>query len=217
MNVERDVVLEESREDVQRKVDDGPVREVVEDLALEHVDHAVGEVRQSLGGIRLFLEALNSPVGASDHDAELADVRHALHRQGRDPAVAFMGLSKGGQVDVGERVAGHHEERLAPEEIRNVANPPRGAQELLLVSVGEVDAQRRSVADPLPNGVREPVEVGDHLGESMAGKKLQDVLHHGPVDDRHHRLRHLVGEWPQPRSEAGRHHHCAHQWAAGSM
>ena len=50
-------------------------REEVEDLGAEHVDAAVGEVRERFGRVGLLLEALDAAVGVGDRDAELARCR----------------------------------------------------------------------------------------------------------------------------------------------
>ena len=57
MDAERDTGLEQRREDIEREVDLLLLGEVVEDLGLEHVDHAVGEVGKGVSGVRLLLEA----------------------------------------------------------------------------------------------------------------------------------------------------------------
>ena len=88
VHVERHVVLEQRREDVEREVDRVVVGEVVEDLGAERVDHAVDEVRERLGGVGLLLEALDPAVGAGDDHAVLADVGDLLDGERRDPAVA---------------------------------------------------------------------------------------------------------------------------------
>src|SRR5215210_6428412 len=74
MRVERHVALEQRREHVHRPVGEaGRVvgaggfagtagGEEVEDLGLEHVDAAVGEVGERFVGVRLLLEALDPPV-----------------------------------------------------------------------------------------------------------------------------------------------------------
>ena len=67
VNVEGDVMLEQRRENVEREVDHLLVREVVEDLRAERVDHAVREVGERLGGVGLLLEALDAAVDAG-HD-----------------------------------------------------------------------------------------------------------------------------------------------------
>ena len=134
-----------------------------------------------------------------------------LDGQRGDAVVGLVGGTEGGQVDVGERVGGHHQEGLVAEELGDVADAARRAQQLVLVAVGELDPERRAVAEAVADGVREPVQVGDHLAEAVAAQEQQDVLHHRAVGDRHHRLRDLVGERAQAGPQARCHHHRSHQ------
>ena len=76
------------------------------------------------------------------------------------------------EVDVGERVAGDHQEGVA-EEPGGVADPAGGAEQLLLAAVGEVDPEARAVAEVALDQLREPVQVGDRLGEAVAGEQPQ--------------------------------------------
>ena len=73
-----------------------------------------------------------------------------------------------------------------------------------------------AVAEVALDQLREPVQVGDRLGEAMAGEQTDDVLHHRPVEHRHHRLRHRVGDRAQPGSQPGREDHRSH-WRRGGI
>ena len=120
---------------------------VIEDLRAKHVDPAVGEVGQRLGGVRLFLKALDPAVGAGDRHSELARVLDPLRRQGGDPVVRLVGLAHCGEVDVGEGVARDDQEGVGlAEEVRSLADAAGGSQRLLLLAVGELDAE----AEPSP-------------------------------------------------------------------
>ena len=54
--------------------------------------------------------APSEPVTTTPYSLTFGD---PLDRQGRDPAVRLVGVAQRRQVDVGERVSGHHHERLA--------------------------------------------------------------------------------------------------------
>ena len=137
-----------------------------------------------------------------------------LDRERRDPVVRFVALAQRPQVDVGERVARDDQERVvlaAGEEVGDVANAAGGAEELLLLAVGELDPERRAVAEVVADPIAEVGEVGDHLAEAVPARELEDVLHHRPVDDRRERLRDLEGERPQPLAEPRSEDHRAHR------
>ena len=124
VDVERDVAVEERREHVEREVGRLHVGEVVEDLRAQRVDHAVRQVGERLRGVRLLLKALNAPVRAGHDHAVLLRVGDLLHRERREAVVCRVRGGERGEVDVGERVAGHDEEGLVAEEVAHVATPP---------------------------------------------------------------------------------------------
>ena len=70
----------------------------------------VGEVGEGLGGIRLLLEALDAPVAIGDDDAELVGVGDSLGGHRGDPVVGLVELAHRGEIKVGERIAGDHQE-----------------------------------------------------------------------------------------------------------
>ena len=231
VSVEGDVALQQSRENIQRPVHE-PLRlvwvaggaamprlgEVVEDLTPEHVDAAVGEVGQGLGGVRLLLEALDAAVLAGDHDAELRGVLDPLGCERCDRPrgrVGLVRLAHRRQVDVGERVAGDDQEGVAlGQELPRLAHPARGAEGLGLVAVGKLDPEPGAVAEVLADRLGPVGEVGDHLGETVLGQEQRDVLHHRHVQDRSHRLRHQVRDRAQPRAQARRQDHRPHRASA---
>ena len=65
------------------------------------------------------------------------------------------------QVDVRQRIAGDHQERLVAEELRARAHPAGCAEQLLLEAVGD------ALAEVLANRLREVVQVGDHAVEGV--------------------------------------------------
>ena len=233
MRVERDVAVEQRGEHVHRPVDEsrrlvivagGAVvvrrREVIEDLPAEHVDAAVGQVRESLRRLRLLLEALDPPVVARDHDSELGRVLDALGGDGEDrPAldVGVVCLAHRAQVDVGERIAGDDQEGLGlAQEIADLADPAGGAEGLGLVAVGDPQSEGRTVAERLSDLLGEIREVGDDVVEAVLREQVGDPGHDRPVQHRRDRLRHHVGERPQSRAQPGRKNHRPHR-ATGSQ
>ena len=125
VDVEGDVAVEEGREHVEGEVGCLHVGEVVEDLRAERVDHAVRQVGERLGGVGLLLKALNASVRAGDDHAVLLGVGDLLHRERREAVVLLVSGRERGEVDVGQRVARHDEERLVAEEVAHVREPRR--------------------------------------------------------------------------------------------
>ena len=108
-------------------------------------------------------------------------------------------------VDVRERVAGDHEERLAREEVLAVAHSAGGPEELGLKAVGD------AVAEIVTDRIGEVMEVRDDFVRPVPLEEVEDVRHHGPVEDGHHRLGDLVGERTQTRAEARSKNHRLHR------
>ncbi len=162
-------------------------------------------------GLRLLLKARDAPVAVVQHDAVLARVGDLLDGQRGDPAGLAVPGGERRQVDVRERVAGDHEERLVAEELRARAHPAGRAQQLLLEAVGD------ALAEVLADRLREVVQVGDHAVEGVPVDQVEDVLHHRPVEHRHHRLGDLVRERAQARAESGRQNHRLHQTRARAV
>ena len=124
---ERLAVCEQLREHVAREVVGLPFGDVVEDLRLQDVDPGVDGVAEDLTPRRLLEEALDRPVVARDHDAELERVLHRLQRDRRHGLALLVEAHDLGQVEVGEHVAGDHEEGLV-ELVLGVAHRARGPE-----------------------------------------------------------------------------------------
>ena len=103
---------------------------------------------------------------------------------------------------------------LSARNFRDLADAAGGAQRLGLLAVAELDPRGRAVAEVLADRLGPVGEVGDHLRETVLGEQPRDVLHHRHVQHRRHRLRHQVGQRPQPRAEACRQDHRPHSGSA---
>jgi hypothetical protein len=207
---QRPGVVEQLREDVAREVDAGALFDVVEDLGLEDVDPGVDGVAEHLAPAGLLEEALDAAVLVGDDDAELERVLHRLEADGGERAPLLVELDDGGQVDVGEDVAGDDEEALVLELLHGVADRAGRAERGLLGRVHHADAELRPVAEVVADGVGQEGDGDDDVLEAVLLQELDDVLHHRPVGDGHHRLG-LVG---RQRAQAGalttRHDHGFH-------
>ena len=119
-------------------------------------------------------------------------------------------LDEGGQVDVAERVARDDDERLGQALVRQ----PDGAgrpERLLLDGVVDVEPEALAAAEVRADRLRHERE-GDHdLLDPVALDEVDDVLHARLPDDRHHRLRLVRGQRPEPRPLPTRHHDCLHR------
>ena len=205
MDVEGDVGREQRGEHVLCPIRKRPLWKIVEDRRLEHVDAAVAQIRERLVGVWLLLKTGHPPLAVVQHNAVLARVGHLLDGERGDPTRFAMPGGERLQVDVRQRVARNDEEGLSAEEVRALAHAPRCAEQLRLVAVGD------ALAKVLADAVLEIVQVGDYLLEAVAGEQLDDVLHHGAVEHRHHRLGDLVRQRPQARAQPRRQHHRSHR------
>ena len=133
-----------------------------------------------------------------DDDAELERVLDVLERdRGRRAGVA-VGLHERAEVDVGEHVAGDHEERVV-ELVDGVAHRTGGAEGRVLGGVTHADAEVGAVTEVVADLVGEERHGDDDVVEAVLREQVDDVLHHRLVGQRHHRFRRVAGE----RAQAG--------------
>ena len=124
------------------------------------------------------------------------------------PLEAWWATS-GGEVDVGEDVAGDHDEALV-ELVTGVADRSRRAQGRLLGGVDHADAELRPVPEVAADGIGHE-RHGDHdVLEAVLAQEVDDVLHHGPVGHGQHGLGLVRGERTKSRALAARHDHRLH-------
>ena len=108
----------------------------------------------------------SAPVTITPYSLVSVDPLHGRER--RDPVVLGVRPGERPEVDVGECVGGDDHERLGAEEVAHVADTAGRAEQLLLLAVGELDAEPRAVAEGAADRVAEPVQVGDDLVEAVA-------------------------------------------------
>ena len=180
-----------------------------EHLGVEDVDARVDRVGEDLPPGRLLEEALDPPVRVGDDDAELERVLDRLEAD-RDGASLLPVVSEERlEVDVAERVARDDEERLV--EVAGGQPDRAGSSERrLLDRVVDRHPERLAVAEVGADRLRHEGEGDDHLIESVPVQQLEDVLHAGLADDRHHRLRLVRGQRAQSRALAPGHHDRPH-------
>jgi hypothetical protein len=145
-----------------------------------------------------------------DHDPELEGVLDVLERDRGGGAGLAVRVDERGEVDVGEHVARDDEERVV-ELVRRVADRPRGAERAVFRRVAHGDPEVGAVAEVVADLVGEERHRDDDLVEPVLRQQPDDVLHHGLVHQRHHRLGGVAGERAQPRPLTTGHDHRLHQ------
>ena len=201
--------LQDRREHVTGEVDDLALRDEVEHLGLEHVDAGVDRVREDLAPGRLLEEPLDRAVVVRDDDAELDRVVDPLQRDRTGRTGRAVRLHERAEVDVGEHVAGDDEERLV-ELVGRVAHRARRAERRVLGGVPHAHAEVRAVTEVRADVVREERDRHDDVVEAVLGEQADDVLHHRPVRDGHHRLRLVAGQRPEAGALSPGEDHCLH-------
>ena len=188
---------------------------MVEDLAPEHVDAAVGEVRKRLRGLRLLLESLDAAVVVRDGDAELGRVLDPLGGDGEDRAALDVGLVRlthRGQVDGGQGIAGDDQEGIGlAQEVTHLADAARRSERFGLLAVGDPQAEVRPISKHRADLLGQVGEVGHDVLEAVLPQEIGDPGDDRPVQHRRHRLRHHVRERPQPRAQPRRQDHRPHE------
>ena len=207
--VERLLVAKQRREDFAGEVDGHVGCDVVEDLGLEHEDARVDGVGEDLTPARLLEEALDGAVLSGDDDAELERVLDSDQTDGRHRLLLVVELDQLGQVEVGEHVAGDDQEPLG-QLVHRVANRAGGAEWGVLGGVDHADPELGAVAEPVADVVRLEGDGDDDVVEAVLLQQVDDVFHHRPVRQRHHRLGDIRGEGAQAGPLAAGHDHGLH-------
>ena len=83
-----------------------------------------------------------------------------------------MGGQERAEVDVGEAVAAHDEERRAGEELAERVGAAGRAQQVLLEVVAQLDAELGAVAEVGADLVGVVVQVGGDLGDAVAAQQV---------------------------------------------
>ena len=144
-----------------------------------------------------------------DDDAELERVLDRDEADGGQRLVLVVEGDDPAEVDVGEHVAGDHEEALV-ELVHGVADRAGRAERLLLGGVDHPHAELGAVAEVGADVVGQEGDGDDDLVEAVLLQQLDDVLHHRPVGQRQHRLGGVRGERPQAGALAAGHDHGLH-------
>ena len=202
---------DEVRPDVLAEVVERIRRDALEQLRLDHVDSAVGEIAPGLVATRLLLEPADPRVAVEDDDAVRGRVGDGLHCQRGERARALVMAEERGQVDVVEPVARRDQDRLVAPVLLQLLRAARRSQELGLLRPQDGHVERGSVAEVPLDHLREGMQIDAHLRDVVAAEQVEEVMQDRTVRHRHHRLGKEVGERSEPRSEPGGHHHRLHR------
>jgi len=211
--VHRPSHLEQQREELFGEVVRAVLRDVPQDLRLEHVDAGVDRVAEHLPPRRLLEKALDPPVLVRHDDPELERVLDRLEADRRGRALLLVKLDDLRQVDVAERVARDDEERVV-ETPGGEPDGARRAERRLLDRVREIYAERLAASEVRADRLREECHGHDHVFEAVQPQELDDVLHARLADDRHHRLRLIRGQRTKARALAARHDDGLHRFSS---
>ena len=111
------------------------------------------------------------PSALGDDDAELERVLDALQRdRRRTRSRSRCAFDERGEVDVGEHVAGDHEERLV-ELVGRVAHRARGAERRVLGGVPHAHAEVGAVAEVVADLVGEERDRHHDVVEAVLGEQ----------------------------------------------
>ena len=208
---QRRAPLEQGREHVSGPVHRLPRRDLGQHLGLHHVDPGVDRVREHLPPGGLLQEALDPAVLADDDDAELQRVGHPGQPDGDQRPALLVRPDHGGQVDVGQRVAGDDQERLVAQRVLGVLHAARGAERRLLGGVLQAHAHVLAVPEVVAHQRGQELH-GDHgLVEAVPLEQPEHVFHDRLVADGQQRLGLVGGHWPQPGALSARHHDGLHR------
>ena len=208
--VERRALGEQLGEELLGEVVGLALRDAVEQLGLDHVHAGVDRVGEDLAPRRLLEEALDPALLVGDHDAELERVVDRLQRERRERAALAVERDDLAEIEVAERVARDHDERLG-QVLARVLHRAGGAERLLLDRVLDAHAEGAAVPEVAADHLRHERERHHDVVDAVAMHELDDVLDARLAADRHHRLGLVRGQRTQARPLSSGHHDCAHQ------
>ena len=180
--VERGAGFEEFREDVAGPVDVLAGCDMVQDLGLHDVDAGVDGVGEHLAPGGFLQEPLDAPVVVDDDDAELEGVGDPFETDGHQGTVLPVEPDHVGQVDVGERVTGDDDERLAPQVLFGVLDTARGPERHFFGDVAQAHAEFFTVAEVVADQGGEELHGDDRVLKPVSLQQPEHVLHDRPVD-----------------------------------
>ena len=207
--VQRPAHLEQQREQLLREVVRTVGGNVPEHLGLEHVDARVDRVGEHLAPRGLLEEPLDAAVLVGHDDAELERVVDGDEADRGRRALLAVEAHQRAEVDVAERVARDDEERVV-ELVPGEEDRAGRACGRLLDGVAHPHAERLPRAEVAADGLRHEGERDHDVLEAVLSQELDDVLHAGPADDRHHRLRLVRRQRAQAGALATGHHDGLH-------
>ena len=194
--VDRPSHLEQEREEVGREIERAPDRNMAQNLGIEHVDAGVDGVGEDLAPGGLLKEALDATVVVGDDDAELERVLHRLESDRNGGLVLDVVLHERVQIDIAERVARDDEEGLVDIASGHLDRAGR-SEWRFLDRVLDRHTERLAVAEVGAHRLRHEGKGDRHLVDALGMQQLEDVLHAGLADDRHHRLGLIRGKRTQ--------------------
>ena len=152
-------------------------------------------------------------VGIGDDDAifeRIVDARQSDGRVGVMVTVILDGLR---EVDICDDIGGDDKKGIL-QECACQSHGSRSSEILLADDVLDVHAEGTAIAEIAADGIRLMIENDNEVVESVFLQKPYDVLHHGSVGKRYHRLGGVDGQRPQPRTKSTGKNDCFHWFAA---
>ena len=192
-------------EEILREIVHLAALHAVEDPGLEHVDAGVDRVGEHLAPRRLLEEPHDAPVLVGHDDAELERVGDALQRDRDVVPLLLVVPHDRAQVEVGQRIAADHQERLAGEQVVRHLHRARGAERRVLDDVVHRHAVRAAVAEVRLDLVGEIVQRRDDLVEAVPLQQLDDQLHHRLAGNGRERFGSARGQRTKPGALAPSH------------
>ncbi len=123
-----------------------------------------------------------------------------------------MGGDQRGDVEVGDDVAVHDDERVVDARVLGCEPDRAGGVEWFgLDGVVEPGAAAMAVRERLQERLGLEPERQGHVGDATLDEAADEPGDHRLVTDREHRLRHVVRERPHPGAEPADEHDGAHQ------
>ena len=114
------------------------------------------------------------------------------------------------QIEIENRVAVGHYERIATEEIAQAVERPAGAEQYRLGRIRDAKSELRAVAESVLNHRRKVMKVDRDVGDTGASEHRERIVDQRMAAEFEHRLWRNVGQRPKPLTHPGCEYQCSH-------
>ena len=202
--------LKEPREKLLAEVILRTVRHKLHHARREHIYPGIHKVGDDAAPVWLFDERAHEPVVVRDGETVSQRFAASIERDSRIRAADEVRVHERAQLKVTGCVPAYDKEILVAVKVPAVLHAPGGAECAVLHAVLKPYAEAAAVAEVAHDIARAVPHRRADIRKALLTQEDDYVLHHRPAEQRHHRLRRVAGDAPEPCAHSARHDNCFH-------